>query len=57
MQNENYFDKFVKDLVKRQQSRKEAHERGRQQEDNWPRRELQQKYREHLHNKIRYENE
>tara|TARA_Y100000310_G_scaffold304244_1_gene343195 strand:+ start:289 stop:480 length:192 start_codon:yes stop_codon:yes gene_type:complete len=49
------FDKFVRDLERRNQSRVENLEELMKQEEAWDIRELVKRYREHPHNQIRYD--
>lgn len=46
------FDKFVKDLEERERLQQERKEALENQEESWHTRELNQKYREHPHNRI-----
>ena len=48
------FDKFVRDLEKRNQRRVENLEELMRQEEEWNIRELVRRYREHPHNQITY---
>jgi hypothetical protein len=55
-QPENYFDKFVEDLAKREELRRQHNENLQRAEAEWhQRRELDRKYREHTHQRIRYQ--
>ena len=55
-QTENYFDKFVEDLAKREELQRQRVENLQRAEAEWhQRRELDRKYREHTHQRIRYQ--
>ena len=49
------FDKFVRDLERRNQERVENLEELMKQEEAWTIRERVRRYREHPHNQIRYD--
>ena len=55
MEEENYFDKFVKDLEKREDQVKKQKEDLRLAEEQWQqRRKLEELYREKASNRVRY---
>jgi len=44
------FEKFMRDLEARQQSEIDRQKQLREEEEHWPARKLQRRYREHPHN-------
>jgi mRNA-degrading endonuclease YafQ of YafQ-DinJ toxin-antitoxin module len=55
MKEENYFDKFVRDLEERVQQQKQRLNDLQNAEKAWEqRRALDRRYREHVHQRIRY---
>lgn len=56
MENQNYFDKFMQDLEKREQIIAEKKKQQQLAQEMWEKRQsLDRSYREHAHQRIRYE--